>query len=72
MTDILSDSLWRQRFAALLVGLFAVLAALIAAGGLYSVISYSVARQTRELGVRIALVPGAPKSQARYLDAACA
>ncbi len=58
MTDILSDSLWRQRFSALLVGLFAVLAAVIAAGGLYSVISYSVARQTRELGVRVALGAG--------------
>ncbi len=58
MTDILSDSLWRQRFAALLVGLFAVLAAVIAAGGLYAVISYTVTRQTRELGVRIALGAG--------------
>ncbi len=61
MTDILSDSLWRQRFAALLLGLFAVLAAVIAAGGLCSVISYSVARQTRELGVRVALGAGRAK-----------
>jgi ABC-type antimicrobial peptide transport system permease subunit len=42
-------------FAAFLVGFFAILAALIASGGLYAVISYAVARQTRELGVRVAL-----------------
>jgi predicted permease len=55
MTGVLGDSLWRQRFAAFLVGFFAILAALIASGGLYAVISYTVARQTRELGVRVAL-----------------
>jgi putative ABC transport system permease protein len=55
MSGILRDSLWRQRLAALLVGLFAILAALIAMGGLYAVISYAVARRTRELGVRIAI-----------------
>jgi putative ABC transport system permease protein len=55
MSGILRDSLWRQRLAALLVGLFAILAALIAIGGLYAVISYAVARRTRELGVRIAI-----------------
>jgi putative ABC transport system permease protein len=55
MNDILRDSLWRQRLAALLVGLFAILAALIAVGGLYAVISHAVARRTRELGVRIAI-----------------
>lgn len=55
MTGVLGDSLWRQRFAALLVGFFAILAALIASGGLYAVISYAVAKQTRELGVRMAL-----------------
>lgn len=38
MTDVLSDSLWRQRFAALLLGLFAALAALIASGGLYPIL----------------------------------
>jgi hypothetical protein len=47
------------------------LAAVIAAGGLYSVISYSGARQTRELGVRIAL--GAGRRNRRLgMDAACA
>jgi hypothetical protein len=55
MTGVLGDSLWRERFAAFLVGFFAILAALIASGGLYAVISYAVARQTRELGVRMAL-----------------
>jgi putative ABC transport system permease protein len=55
MTDVLGNSLWRQRLSAVLVGLFAVLAALIASGGLYAVIAYTVARRTRELGVRIAL-----------------
>jgi ABC-type antimicrobial peptide transport system permease subunit len=54
MTGVLGDSLWRQRFAAV-PGFFAVLAALIASGGMYAVISYAVARQTREMGVRLAL-----------------
>jgi predicted permease len=55
MTGVVQESLWRQRLAALLVGLFAILAALIAMGGLYAVISYAVARRTKELGVRIAI-----------------
>jgi putative ABC transport system permease protein len=55
MTGVLRESLWRQRLAAVLVGLLAALAALIAVGGLYAVISYAVARQTKELGMRVAL-----------------
>jgi predicted permease len=55
MTNAIGDSLWRERFSALLVGLFAGLAALIAAGGLYAVISHAVERRTQEIGVRLAL-----------------
>ena len=49
------EELVRPRFYALLVGSFAVLAALLALVGLYSTVAYSVRRRTRELGIRIAL-----------------
>jgi putative ABC transport system permease protein len=55
MTTVVADSLWRERFSALLVGLFATLAVLIAGGGLYAVVSQAVERRTHELGVRVAL-----------------
>jgi ABC-type antimicrobial peptide transport system permease subunit len=55
MGTVLRDSLWRQRFAAFLVGLLAALAVLIATGGLYAVIAHAVERRMHELGVRIAL-----------------
>jgi predicted permease len=61
MSNAIGDSLWRERFSALLVGLFAGLAALIAAGGLYAVMSHAVERRTQEMGVRLAL--GATSAQ---------
>jgi putative ABC transport system permease protein len=55
MASQLHDSLLRERLMATLSGFFGGLAALIAAIGLYGVMSYTVARRRNEIGVRIAL-----------------
>lgn len=63
MEQEIETSLWQERMLSFLSGVFAVVAVLIAGIGLFVLIAFSLARRTREVGIRVA-VGATPRSVA--------
>ena len=70
MPRLVSESFASERFRAVLVGIFAAVAGVLAAIGIYGVTARAVARQRREIGIRMALGSSASRVIALFIQRA--
>jgi putative ABC transport system permease protein len=55
MDDVIATSIWRPRFSAWIFAALGGLALLLTSAGIYSVVAYTTARRSKEVGIRVAL-----------------